>query len=215
MSCEICFEDNTSLTCANCNKSYCKNCIAEYIKNSKNLTPLCPECSTNFNESDIIELFEEEFKSGKNPLDNGSYFNRVMGFNNETLLSIMDSIINGESSYRYPKILEKLLKETYSIAFSDIARKFNKKVFGASLSKSVNINTNQIFTVNRTEQPMIMMSSVYNFYNGLPDEEKNKIYDFNNYTIKLCSQKLINNVKSELSRWPIKRLPEKTTRENS
>lgn len=210
MSCEICFEDNVNLTCGNCNKSYCKKCIAEYIKNSKNLSPLCPECSTNFNESDIIELFEEEFKSGKNPLDNGSYFNRVMGFNNETLLSIIDSIINGESSYRYPKILEKLLKELYSIIFSDIARKFNKKVFGASLSKSVNINTNQIFTVNRTEQPMIMMSSVYNFYNGLPDNDKNKIYDFNNYTIKLCSQKLINNVKFLLTRCKLERLPEMT-----
>jgi hypothetical protein len=213
MSCEICFEDNCKLTCGNCNKSYCKDCIAKYIKTSKNLTPLCPECSTNFNENDIIDLFEEEFKKGKNPLDNGSYFNRVMGFNNETLLSIVDSIINGESSYRYPKILERILKDTYSIMFSDVARKFNRNVFGASLSKSINIKTNQIFIVHRTEGTMVSVTSVHNFYNGLPENEKNKIYDFNNHILKLNSQSLIDGVKNLLAHYPLKHLPEKTNQE--
>lgn len=213
MSCEICFEDNCKLTCGNCNKSYCKDCITKYIETSKNLTPLCPECSTNFNESDIINLFEEEFKSGKNPLDNGSYYNRVMGFNNETLLSIIDSMINGESSYRFPKILESLLKDTYSTMFSDIARKFNRSVFGASLSKSVNIKTNQIFIVHRTEGTMVSLNSAHSFYNSLPEIEKNKIYDFNNHILKLNSQNLINRVNELLSRHPLKRLPEKTNQE--
>ena len=120
-TCSICYEEitkinetgitqsNFSITCRKCSEEICKNCFKDYLKNSKNIYIICPNCSTQYDEEDVVNLFTEEFSNNENPLYRNINFERIVGFNSKLIYNIMDEIINGSVKYILPANFKQLI----------------------------------------------------------------------------------------------------------
>lgn len=138
MNCAICFEEiNNKLICRNCFKCYCKQCFTEIIsKHPSALTLIndiihiqCPACSVDFNETDIVKSFGNDF--AKNIIKHATEF-RLKYLKQKWYSKVLDMLESTEDGITQLKRMKKLRKiidlfNQEGLNIKKLGEKYNEK----------------------------------------------------------------------------------------